>query len=86
MNSFESFAYVEAELYAIDNLGNEYKVPYNGGEGIVGSGSSEDILWNATIHGLDKKATSITFYPFAHISNENYSKKVDFEPITVNLK
>ena len=24
---------VEAELYAIDNLGNEYKVPYNGGTG-----------------------------------------------------
>ena len=56
---------VEAELFAIDNLGNEYKVPYNGGTGIVGSDSSEDFMWNATVHGLDKKATSITFYPFA---------------------
>lgn len=84
--------YVEAELFAVDNLGNEYKVPYNGGEGIVGSDSGEDILWNATIHGLDKKATSITYYPFAHISKipsgpkETNFKRIDFEPITVNLK
>ncbi|GIN88449.1 hypothetical protein J6TS2_48350 [Heyndrickxia sporothermodurans] len=91
-NLLESMEYVEAELYAIDNLGNKYKVPYNGGKGIVDSDSSEDILWNATIHGLDKKATSLTFYPFAHISNlpnessENNSKRIDFDPITINLK
>ncbi|MED4018709.1 DUF4179 domain-containing protein [Sutcliffiella cohnii] len=83
--------YLEAEFYAIDNLGNEYEVPYNGGSGIVGSDSSEDILWNATIHGLDKNATSVTFFPFAHISgissefNEQSSKRIDFEPIIVNL-
>lgn len=92
INHIESFEYVEAELYAIDNLGNEYKVPYNGGTGIVGSNSREDFMWNATIHGLDEKATSITFYPFAHISkvpsgpNETNSNRIDFEPITVNLK
>lgn len=86
MVDLASFAYVEAELCAIDNLGNEYKAPYNSGEGIVGSNSSEDWMWNATIHGLDKKATSITFYPFAHISNETFSKRIDFDPITVNLK
>ncbi|WP_462413609.1 DUF4179 domain-containing protein [Neobacillus sp. Marseille-QA0830] len=88
----DSSEYVEAELYAIDNLGNEYKVPYNGGEGIAGSDSSEDLMWNATVHGLDKKSTSITFYPFAHISgapsgpNETNSNRIDFDPITVNLK
>ncbi|WP_170289670.1 DUF4179 domain-containing protein [Cytobacillus depressus] len=78
----DSSEYVEAELFAVDNIGNEYEVPYNGGKGIVGSASREDILWNATIHGLDKEATSITFYPFAHVSNS----RVDFDPITVNLK
>lgn len=88
LNSWEA---VEAELYAIDNLGNKYKVPYNGGKGIVGSDSSEDLMWNATIHGLDKKAKSITFYPFAHIStlpsgpNEINSNRIDFDPITINL-
>lgn len=25
-----NWTYVEAELYAIDNLGNEYQVPYHG--------------------------------------------------------
>lgn len=88
----ESWEAVEAELYAIDNIGNEYKVPYNGGEGMEDSISGEDIIWNATIHGLDEKATSITFYPFAHISNlpsdsgEANSNRIDFDPITVNLK
>jgi len=91
-NLLEIYEYVEAELYAIDNLGNEYKVPYNGGEGIVGSNSSEDWMWNATVHGLDEKATSITFYPFANVSNlpnelnDVNSNRIDFEPITVNLK
>lgn len=91
-NLLESMENVEAELYAIDNLGNKYKVPYNGGTGIVGSNSSEDFMWNATIHGLDKKATSITFYPFATISNipsasnETNSNRIDFEPITISLE
>lgn len=65
-NLLESSEAVEAELYAIDNLGNEYKVPYNGGKGMPDSETGEDIIWNATIHGLDENATSITFYPFAH--------------------
>jgi hypothetical protein len=77
---------VEAELYAIDNLGNEYQVPYNGGTGTEGGDSSEDITWNATIHGLNPKATSITFYPFAHLSNnQNDSVKIDFDPVIVEL-
>lgn len=58
----------------------------NQGKGLADSDSSEDILWNATIHGLDKKTTSITFYPFAHISNGTKSNRIDFDPITVNLK
>lgn len=78
--------FVEAELYAIDNLGNEYQVPYNGGSGTKGGDSSEDITWNATIHGLNSKATSITFYPFAHLSNDqNDWLKIDFDPVIVEL-
>lgn len=78
---------VEAELHAIDNLGNEYQVPYNGGIGTKGGDSREDMNWNGTIHGLDPEATSITFYPFAHVSNnENDFKRIDFEPIIVELE
>ncbi|UNT55865.1 DUF4179 domain-containing protein [Lysinibacillus capsici] len=82
----ERWNYVEAELSAIDNLGNKYKVPYNGGSGTVDGDSSEDITWNATIHGLDPEATSITFYPFAHVSkSQSDSKRIDFEPIKIEL-
>lgn len=82
-----NWMYVEAELYAIDNLGNEYKVPYTGGTGTKGGDSSEDITWNATIHGLAQEATSITFYPFAHVSNsQSDNKRIDFEPIIVELE
>ncbi|WP_025784476.1 DUF4179 domain-containing protein [Sporosarcina sp. D27] len=78
---------VEAELGAIDNLGNEYQVPYNGGVGTKGGDSGEDLTWNATVHGLNPDATSITFYPFAHLSNsQTDSKRIDFQPITVELK
>lgn len=78
---------VEAELFAVDNLGNEYQVPYNGGSGTKGGNTSEDITWNATVHGLDPEATSITFYPFAHLSNmgEDFIR-IDFDPIFVELE
>lgn len=82
----ERWNYVEAELSAIDNLGNNYEVPYNSGYGTVDGDSSEDITWNATIHGLDPEATSITFYPFAHVSkSQSDNKRIDFEPITIEL-
>ncbi len=82
-----NWMYVEAELYAIDNLGNEYKVPYTGGTGTEDGDSSEDITWNATIHGLAPEATSITFYPFAHVSNsQSDNKRIDFEPIIIELE
>lgn len=78
---------VEAELRAIDNLGNEYQVPYNGGVGTKGADSGEDLTWNATVRGLNQDATSITFYPFAHLSNsQTDSKRIDFKPIAVELK
>jgi len=81
----DRWSFVEAELSAIDNLGNKYEVPYNGGTG-KGGDSSEDITWNATIHGLDPEATSITFYPFAHVSNsQSDSKQIDFDSITIEL-
>lgn len=82
----ERWMAVEAELSAIDNLGNKYKVPYNGGTGTKNGDSSEDITWNATIHGLDPEATSITFYPFAQVSNSQSDyKRIDFNPITIEL-
>lgn len=82
----EKWMAVEAELNAIDNLGNKYNVPYNGGTGTKHGDSSEDMTWNATIHGLDPEATSITFYPFAHVSNSQSDyKRIDFDPITIDL-
>ena len=82
----DRWAAVEAELFAIDNLGNEYEVPYNGGFGTEGADSGEDLTWNATIHGLNPDATSITFYPFAHLSNIGDSIRIDFDPIIVELE
>ncbi|MCM3757245.1 DUF4179 domain-containing protein [Sporosarcina aquimarina] len=83
----EEWMAVEAELRAIDNLGNEYQVPYNGGVGTKGADSGEDLTWNATVHGLNPEATSITFYPFAHLSNSQIdSKRIDFKPIALKLK
>lgn len=78
---------VEAELFAIDDLGNEYEVPYNSGTGTLDGETSEDFTWNATLHGLDPEATSLTFYPFAHLSNigDDFIR-VDFDPIVVELK
>lgn len=78
---------VEAELFAVDNLGNEYKVPYNGGTGTKGGDSREDITWNATVHGLDPKATQITFYPFVYLSNsQTDSERIDLDPMIVELE
>ncbi|MEK4485637.1 DUF4179 domain-containing protein [Psychrobacillus sp. FSL H8-0484] len=82
----ENWMAVEAELSAIDNLGNKYKVPYNRGTGTEGGDSSEDLTWAATIHDLDPEATSITFYPYAHVSNsQSDNKRIDFDPITIEL-
>lgn len=83
----EKWRAVEAELFAIDNLGNEYEVPYNGGVGTEDGVTSEDITWNATVHGLDPNATSITFYPFAHLSNtQDDWIRVEFDSIVVELE
>lgn len=83
----DKWSAVEAELFAIDNLGNEYEVPHNGGSGTEDGVTPEDITWNATVHGLDPDATSITFYPFAHLSNtQDDWIRVDFDPIVVELK
>lgn len=86
----EHWEAVEAELVAVDNLGNRYEVPYNGGRGIVDGDSREDMIWNATIHGLNPEATSITFYPFATVSyyrseNDSDSKRINFDPITIKM-
>lgn len=82
----DEWSAVEAELFAMDNLGNEYQVPYNGGTGPEDANTSEDLTWNATIHGLNPEATSITFYPFAHLSNIGDWIRIDFDPIIVELE
>nr|WP_253734792.1 hypothetical protein [Lysinibacillus fusiformis] len=72
-------------MSAIDNLGNKFVVPYNGGSGTMDGDSGEDNTWSATIHGLDPEATSITFYPFAHVSNsQSDNKRIDFKPIKID--
>lgn len=83
----DEWSAVEAELSAIDNLGNEYEVPYNGGVVTEDAITNEDFRWNATIHGLNPDATSITFYPFAHLSKIGTEAiRIDFDPIVVELK
>lgn len=86
----ENTGAVEAELIAKDNLGNVYEVPYNGGSTEAGARTREDLKWTATIRGLDPNATSMTFYPFAHISwmideDTVKSKQVELDAIEIDL-
>ncbi|WP_033542352.1 DUF4179 domain-containing protein [Planococcus sp. CAU13] len=81
---------VEAELIAQDNLGNVYEVPYNGGAAYGGAGTREDFFWTATMRGLDPEATSLTLYPFAHISRivaeDTFdSKRIEFDALEINM-
>ncbi|MDN7227418.1 DUF4179 domain-containing protein [Planococcus sp. N064] len=80
---------VEAELIAQDNLGNVYKVPYNGGTAYAGAITREDLFWTATMRGLDPQATSLTFYPFAHISRfvDGTSEwiRIEFDALEINM-
>jgi hypothetical protein len=87
----EEWEAVEAELIASDNLGNVYKVPYNGGSTDGSARTREDFNWTATLGGLNPEATSLTFYPFATVSrfntetNEGESKKLEFDAIEIDL-
>lgn len=74
----EVWEHVEAELIAQDNLGNVYKVPYNGGSTYAGDQTIEDIHWTATMRGLHPEASSLTFYPFAHVSRFDIEKGSEF--------
>lgn len=82
---------VEAELIAQDNLGKVYKVPYNGGSTDGSAVTAEDFNWTATMSGLDPKATLLTFYPFATVSNfdeetqSSESKRLEFDAIQIDL-
>lgn len=76
---------VEAELKATDNLGNEYKVPYNGGFTEGGARTREDFQWSATIHNIDPQATKLIFHPFATVSTLEGAKKIYFEDIEIEL-
>lgn len=87
----EEYLYVEAELVAQDDLGNVYKVPYNGGGTPEGARTAEDFEWTATVRGLSPEASALTFYPFAHVSYPMAeglpdSKRVDFDALEFNLK
>ncbi len=87
----EEWEAVEAELIASDNLGNVYKVPYNGGSTDGSARTREDFNWTATLGGLNPEATSLTFYPFANVSrfntetNEGESIKLEFDAIEIDL-
>ena len=76
---------VEAELKATDDLGNEYKVPYNGGFTEGGARTREDLQWSATIHNIDPQATKLIFHPFATVSTLEGAKVIHFEDIEVEL-
>lgn len=87
----EEYLYVEAELVAQDDLGNVYKVPYNGGGTPENARTAEDFEWTATVRGLAPEASTLTFYPFAHVSYPMIaglpdSKRVDFDALEFNLK
>ena len=87
----EEYLYVEAELVVQDDLGNVYKVPYNGGGTPEDARTAEDFEWTATIRGLAPEASKLTFYPFAHVSYPMIaglpdSKRVDFDALEFNLK
>ncbi|MGM0898073.1 MAG: DUF4179 domain-containing protein [Bacillota bacterium] len=81
---------VEVELIAADNLGNVYKVPHNGGAAYGDARTREDIFWTATMRGLDPLATSLTFYPFGHVSRmkegtEPESIRIEFDALEINM-
>lgn len=81
---------VEAEMIAEDNLGNVYKVPYNGGSVEGGARTREDFKWTATMRGLDPAATKLTFYPFAHVGRYTDERgpesiKIEFDALEIDL-
>ncbi|TFE00553.1 hypothetical protein [Jeotgalibacillus salarius] len=80
---------VEAELFAIDNLGNEYEVPYNSGTA-YGEGTREDLHWTATLHDLSPLAESVTFIPMATVSEgttvpDGFHEIFEYDALKVNL-
>lgn len=86
----EEWEAVEAEVIAQDNLGNVYKVPYNGGTAYAGARTREDLFWTATMRGLDPQATALTFYPFAHVSRmpngkNPESQRIEFDALEIDM-
>lgn len=86
----EEWEHVEAELIAKDNLGNIYKVPYNGGTAYGGARTREDLFWTATMRGLDPTATSLTFYPIATLSRmvdgkDPASERIAFDALEIDI-
>lgn len=86
----EAWEAVEVELIATDDLGNVYLVPYNGGTTSGDARTREDFFWTATMRGLDPLATSLTFYPFGHVSRmeegkEPESIRIEFDALEINM-
>lgn len=82
----EAGNYVEAELIAKDDLGNVYKMPFNGGSTPADAKTREDFEWTATLTGLDPNASALTFYPFAHISGAEIDpQRVEFDALEFDL-
>lgn len=83
----EAGNYVEAELIAKDDLGNVYKMPFNGGSTPADARTAEDFEWTATLTGLDPLASTLTFYPFAHISGDAIDpQRVEFDALEYHLE
>ncbi|CEG23745.1 hypothetical protein BN1080_02749 [Planococcus massiliensis] len=83
----EAGNFVEAELIAKDNLGNVYEMPYSGGSTPGDALTAEDFEWTASFSGLDPNASTLTFYPFGHISGPAIEpERVEFDALQFNLK
>lgn len=83
----EAGNFVEAELIAGDDLGNVYRMPFNGGSTPGDALTAEDFEWTASLRGLDPNASILTFYPFGHISGPAIDpKRVEFNALEFNLK
>ncbi|TFD94367.1 DUF5643 domain-containing protein [Jeotgalibacillus sp. R-1-5s-1] len=83
----ETFS-VEAELFAIDDRGNRYDVPYNGGNSYYYDITREDLRWTATLSDLNPLAEKITFIPMATISyiTDKPFEVFEYEGLEVDLR
>lgn len=80
----EMWEWVTAELFVMDNLGNEYKVNGNGGH----SENEQDFYWSATMGKINEQATSLFFTPEVILSEGSGQghETLTLDPIEVKLE